>query len=108
MTSNLRLLGVCACATLSLINLAGQPAAKAPSRPPMDDAERMTHIPPLPPADTPLVTTDTTFEEQDGQVVIEAEHFVRQSRDQIRRWYFNSATHTPTAQPVKLRILKLL
>ncbi len=77
------------------------PAPVAPTvpRPVMDEAERMTHIPPLTPANPPLVAADTTFEEQDGQVVIEAEHFVRQTRDQIRRWYFNSASHTPTAKP---------
>jgi hypothetical protein len=45
------------------------------------------------------MTPDTTFEERDGEVVIEAEHFVRQSRDQIRRWYLNSATHQPKATP---------
>lgn len=79
--------------------LAADKKAKAPPRPPMTEAERMSHLPPLPPADTPFVTTDTTFEEKDGLVVIEAEHYTRQSRDQIRRWYFNSATHTPTAKP---------
>jgi hypothetical protein len=32
-------------------------------------------------------------------VVIEAEHYTRQFRDQIRRWYLNSAQHTPAAKP---------
>ncbi len=68
-------------------------------RPPMTEAERMQNLVPPGPADTPLVTTDTTFEEQDGQVVIEAEHYTRQTSDMIRRWYLNSAKHTPTTRP---------
>jgi hypothetical protein len=73
--------------------------AKAGPRAPMDLAERQLQLSPPGPADTPLVSPDTTFEEQDGQVVIEAEHYIRQSRDQIRRWFFNSAKHTPTTTP---------
>jgi len=35
----------------------------------------------------------------DGMVVIEAEHYTQRWRDQIRRWYLNSAQHSPTAKP---------
>jgi len=83
----------------ALTGLSLAPAASAATAPPMTAAERMVHLSPLPPADTPLVTPDTTFEEKDGLVVVEAEHFVKQTRDQIRRWYLSSATRTPAAQP---------
>lgn len=73
--------------------------AKAAPRPPMTEAERALHLTPPGPADAPLVTTDTTFEEKDGQVVVEAEHFVRQTRDIIRRWFINGGGHAPTTHP---------
>ena len=88
-------------ATVGLVAIYAADAKKAPAQPrgPLTAEERAAHLPPLPPADKPLVTADTTFEEKDGVVVVEAEHFVRQTRDQIRRWYLSSAKHTPTAKP---------
>lgn len=72
---------------------------QAAPRLPLTEEERRAQLAPLPPADKPLVTPDTAFEEKDGVVVVEAEHFVRQTRDLIRRWYLSSAKHTPTARP---------
>jgi hypothetical protein len=88
-------------AAASLHAFAAEKAAKkAPqSRPPLTEAERMKHIPPLPPADKPLVDANVVFQEVDGAVVIEAEHFHQQTRHMIRRWYLNSPQHTPTAKP---------
>jgi hypothetical protein len=77
----------------------GAAKKKGAPRPPLTEEERRAQLAPLPPADKPLVTPDTVFEEKDGVVVVEAEHFVRQTRDQIRRWYLSSAKHTPTAKP---------
>ena len=70
-----------------------------PQRPSLTEEQRMKHIPPLPPADKPLVGNEVVFQEIDGQVVIEAEHFNAQRRDMIRRWYINSAQHSPIAKP---------
>lgn len=88
-------------ATVSLQSFAvGQVATTTPHpRPPMTEAERMSHIPPLPPADKSLVGAGVVFQELDGMVVIEAEHFHSQRRDLIRRWYINSPQHTPAAKP---------
>jgi len=88
-------LGLAAAALLS----AADAKKNAAPRPPLTEEERRAHLAPLAPADQPLVTPDTVFEEKGGAVVVEAEHFVRQSRDQIRRWYLNSAKHTPTTKP---------
>jgi hypothetical protein len=68
-------------------------------RQPFTEADRMKHIPPLPPGDPPLAAADVVFQEVDGTVVIEAEHFNAQRRDMIRRWYLNSALHSPAAKP---------
>ncbi len=65
----------------------------------MTDTERMSHLVPPGPADAPLVTPDTTFEELNGHVVVEAEHFVRQTRDVIRRWFINGGGYVPTTKP---------
>ena len=70
-----------------------------PQRPSLTEEQRMKHIPPLPPADKPLVGNEVVFQEIDGLVVIEAEHFNAQRRDMIRRWYINSAQHSPIAKP---------
>ena len=70
-----------------------------PQRPSLTEEQRMKHIPPLPPADKPLVGNEVVFQEVDGLVVIEAEHFNAQRRDMIRRWYINSAQHSPIAKP---------
>ena len=47
----------------------------------------------------PIVSEDVVFEEQNGLVVVEAEHFVRQERDQVRRWYVTSPEHQPDVKP---------
>ena len=38
----------------------------------------------MPPAHPPLVSPDAVFQEANGLVAIEAEHFVKQTRDVIR------------------------
>ncbi len=81
--------------TLLTLTLPCLTAQKAP----LTHAEMLTHIHELPPADTPLVPAKSYFEEKDGLVVIEAEHFHKQTRDIIRRWYINSPATTPAAKP---------
>jgi len=55
--------------------------------------------PAQPLGDPPLLAPDLLFEERDGLVVVEAEHFARQSRNELRAWYINSPWHTPSARP---------
>jgi hypothetical protein len=99
MRNPLLILSCCAAVAVCL-SASAQDAKKVPAGPrPITEQERMKHIPPLPPADKPLVAADVVFQEVDGQVVIEAEHFNAQRRDMIRRWYINSPQHTPTAKP---------
>jgi hypothetical protein len=80
-----------------------KPAAKAKSpaspRPPLTAEERAGHLPFLPEGAPMLAASDLVHETVDGMVVIEAEHYTRQQRDMIRRWYLNSAQHSPTAKP---------
>src|SRR5690606_6771346 len=46
---------------------------------------------PLPPPNLPAgAGPDVLFEEVDGVVVVEAEHFYRQSADDVRRWYLTT------------------
>jgi hypothetical protein len=47
----------------------------------------------------PIVGPDLVFEERDGQVVVEAEHFHRQTLTGQRAWHLASARHTPTVTP---------
>lgn len=82
---------------LVLVFAAATPVA-AQQRP-LPEEERRAHLAPLAPADAPLVTANTVFAEKDGLVVVEAEHFVKQTRDQIRRWYLSSATKAPATKP---------
>ena len=44
-------------------------------------------------------TAATVFEEVDGEVAFEAEHFAGQGLDAMRKWYKTSADHTPNVQP---------
>lgn len=75
-------------------------AAKKPAAPkPLTPEEHRTHLPFLPPDAPRLAPDELVHQEADGMVVIEAEHFTQQRRDQIRRWYLNSSQHTPAAKP---------
>lgn len=79
-----------------------KPAAKAKQPAPpqtLSPEERAIHLPFLPPDAPKLAADDLVHQEVDGMVVVEAEHFTKQQRDQIRRWYLNSAQHTPAAKP---------
>ena len=47
----------------------------------------------------PIVGRDLVFEERDGLVAVEAEHFHRQSFTGKRAWHLTSARHTPAEMP---------
>jgi hypothetical protein len=47
----------------------------------------------------PSAGPDLVFEEEDGWVAVEAEHFHRQTRTEVRAWYLTSACHTPAVLP---------
>jgi hypothetical protein len=75
-------------------------AAKTPAGPtPLTPEQHALHLPYLPPDVAKLAGDDLVHQTVDGTVVIEAEHFTAQRRDMIRRWYLNSAQHTPAARP---------
>jgi len=94
-------------ASICAAETAAQPKTSAPTagqkqpkgRGPLNAEERAAHLPFLPPDAPKLAGDDLVHQEADGLVVIEAEHFTKQTRDQIRRWYLNSAQHTPAAKP---------
>ncbi len=50
-------------------------------------------------ADTtqPIVSKDTIFEEQNGLLAVEAEHFTKQTKTKIRAWHHTTADSTPDA-----------
>jgi hypothetical protein len=74
-------------------------AARPVPRPPLTPEERAAHLPFLPEGAPKLAADDLVHQEVNGTVVVEAEHYTQQRRDQIRRWYLNSAQHTPPARP---------
>jgi hypothetical protein len=41
----------------------------------------------------PIVSADVVFQETDGLVAIEAEHFTKQERTEVRAWYIHSTQH---------------
>jgi hypothetical protein len=47
----------------------------------------------------PIAGPDLVFEERDGLVAVEAEHFHRQSLTEKRAWHLTSARHTPAETP---------
>jgi hypothetical protein len=47
----------------------------------------------------PLVGPDLVFEERDGFVAVEAEHFHKQTLTSAREWHVTSVHHTPAVQP---------
>lgn len=47
----------------------------------------------------PIVSPDVVFEEKDGLVAIEAEHFVRQEAADVRAWYLTTRDQTPDLKP---------
>mgnify|MGYP002624339131 CR=1 FL=1 len=47
----------------------------------------------------PTVSEKTVHEEKDGLLVVEAEHFFRQTLTEKRAWYLTSAKHTPKVEP---------
>jgi len=47
----------------------------------------------------PIVDEDLVFEENEGIVVVEAEHFYKQSKDEVRRWYITAPGMIPDVPP---------
>jgi CubicO group peptidase (beta-lactamase class C family) len=47
----------------------------------------------------PLAGPDLVFEEQDGLVAVEAEHFFQQTLTEKRAWHLTSPQHTPEVTP---------
>ncbi|HMO64520.1 MAG TPA: hypothetical protein PKE47_04730, partial [Verrucomicrobiota bacterium] len=47
----------------------------------------------------PVVGPELVFEERDGLVVVEAEHFYQQTLTEKRAWHFTSPRHTPDILP---------
>lgn len=47
----------------------------------------------------PIIDSLTVFRENAGLVVVEAEHFYKQTNTQNRAWYINSKTHQPHVWP---------
>ena len=74
------------------------PAQKPAGPKPLTPEQRAAHLPFLPPDAPKLADDGLVHQTVDGMVVIEAEHYTRQFRDQIRRWYLNSARHTHADQ----------
>ena len=50
-------------------------------------------------ADAPGVDEDVVFAERDGLVAVEAEHFFRQTHDDVRQWRLTTQDHTPDVEP---------
>ena len=52
------------------------------------------------PADaTPLVDESVVFEEKDGLLAVEAEHFFRQTRHDVRAWHLTATDRVPGLKP---------
>lgn len=47
----------------------------------------------------PIVNPELVFEERDGIVAIEAEHFFEQTSSQVRAWYLTTKEKTPAVEP---------
>jgi len=47
----------------------------------------------------PIVSEDLIFEDKNGMVVVEAEHFYKQTLKEKRAWYINSPDHHPQVWP---------
>ena len=47
----------------------------------------------------PIATSDLVFEEKDGLLAFEAEHFFKQSLDDKRAWYLTTRDRTPGVRP---------
>ncbi len=47
----------------------------------------------------PIVSEDVVFEEVDGLVAVEAEHFSSQDKQDVRGWYLVTADQTPSVKP---------
>lgn len=52
-----------------------------------------------PTADRPLVSADLVFEERDGLVAVEAEHYFKQTHTDVRRWYLTTPRTVPAVDP---------
>jgi hypothetical protein len=48
---------------------------------------------------SPIVATDLVFQEVDGMVAVEAEHFCEQTVTDKRAWYITSSTSSPNLKP---------
>ncbi|MDF1739628.1 MAG: DUF5060 domain-containing protein [Verrucomicrobiales bacterium] len=51
------------------------------------------------PLSAPIVKSDLVFEEADGYVAVEAEHFLKQEKADVRAWYLTTEELTPELQP---------
>ena len=47
----------------------------------------------------PITTSSVVFEEVDGVVAVEAEHFFKQTDDRIRGWHLFSKNNRPKIDP---------
>jgi hypothetical protein len=47
----------------------------------------------------PIVSADVVFQETDGLVAIEAEHFTKQERTEVRAWYIHSTQQAVQLEP---------
>ena len=47
----------------------------------------------------PIAGPDLVFQERDGIAAVEAEHFHRQTRAEVRAWHLTSPQHTPAVAP---------
>jgi len=52
-----------------------------------------------PPLNEPLASAELVHEEQNGFVAVEAEHFSKQKKAELRAWYRTSAEESPGLQP---------
>ncbi|MCB9875666.1 MAG: hypothetical protein H6821_15955 [Planctomycetaceae bacterium] len=50
-------------------------------------------------ATAPITSSDVVFEEVDGSVAIEAEHFYKQSLNEVRSWHITSSKFEPDIAP---------
>ena len=46
-------------------------------------------------AELPLAGPDLVFEEKDGLLTFEAEHFHEQTKAEVRKWYLTTRDHEP-------------
>lgn len=50
-------------------------------------------------ADKPLAGEDVVFEERGGVIAVEAEHYFKQERTDVRQWHLTTKAKTPKVEP---------